>query len=103
MVTFRVPDMTCGRCASTIARAVFAVDNVARVEVSVLDRLVSITSTEAEAELLEAIQEAGYSPERVVGTLAASNSSSGCCCAPRKSAAVDAGQPGTGAGGSCCS
>ena len=50
MVTFRVPDMTCGHCASAIARAVAAVDRAARIDVTVADKLVSIASGAADAE-----------------------------------------------------
>lgn len=102
MVTFRVPDMTCGHCASTIARAVAAVDKGARLEVSVADQLVSITSAAAEADFAEAIREAGYAPEKVEAASARPAQSSDCCCGSRKAGPVDAGQAKAAAGDSCC-
>ena len=48
MITFRVPDMTCGHCASVITMAVAGVDKAARIEIDVPAKLVSITSTAAE-------------------------------------------------------
>jgi len=62
MVTFRIPDMTCGHCASAIARAVASVASQARLDVSIPDKLVRITGDAAQAELAEAIREAGYTP-----------------------------------------
>lgn len=63
MNTFRVDDMTCGHCASTITKAVRAVDAGAKVEVDLHKHLVHIEPTEAELqELNDAIAEAGYSP-----------------------------------------
>lgn len=62
-VTFHVDDMTCGHCASTIARAVRAADAHAGLEIDMQGRRVRIRPTEAdEAELLAAIAEVGYHP-----------------------------------------
>jgi copper chaperone len=101
MVTFRVPDMTCGHCASSIARAVAAVDKAARVDVSLADQRVVVDSTAAESELMEAIREAGYSPEPAAPVPQAATSS-GCCCANRKAAPVDTGQVRATPRSSCC-
>jgi copper chaperone len=63
MQVFRVDDMTCGHCASSITKAVRAVDAGAKVDIDVGQRLVRIEPKEADAaELTEAITEAGYSP-----------------------------------------
>ena len=63
MLAFRVDDMTCGHCASTITKAVRAVDAGAKVEVDLARHLVRIEPTETDArELGEAIAEAGYTP-----------------------------------------
>lgn len=63
MLSFEVQDMTCGHCASAINRAVIALDAGARVEIDLPTRRVRVEPTEADAaELLEAIQEAGYTP-----------------------------------------
>lgn len=81
MVTFRVEDMTCGRCASTIARAVASVDANAKVEVSVPQKLVRIASSVSDAELAAAIGEAGYTPQPITdGAAPAARAAGGCCC-----------------------
>lgn len=81
MITFRIPDMTCGHCASTITRAVTSVDKDARVDVNIPQKLVSVLSTAADSAVAAAIQQAGYTPESVTSV------------APR---------PATARGGSCC-
>lgn len=55
MITFRVPAMTCGHCASTIARAVMSVDKDAQVEVSIAQKLVRVVSALPADELALAI------------------------------------------------
>lgn len=103
MISFRIPDMTCGRCASTIARAVAEVDNVAHIAIDVPGKRVSITSAAGEAELREAIRDAGYTPERIepatAGPAVASDAPSRCCGGARQARAASAGvQP----RGACC-
>ncbi len=65
MTAFHVSGMTCGSCATRIQRAIAAVDDEARVEVSIRDQLVQVSSTATDAELADAIQEAGYVPEKI--------------------------------------
>lgn len=66
MLTYRVDDMTCGRCAITITKAVLAVDGGAKVQVDLSQHLVTVEPTEADAaELDDAITEAGYTPVAV--------------------------------------
>lgn len=102
MTTFRIPDMTCGHCASTIARAVASVDKNARVEVSIAQKLVSVASAAPEGELADAIREAGYSPESVAAVPPrAAAAAGGCCC--RAAATVESPASRGTAGGSCCS
>lgn len=63
MISFTVDDMTCGHCASTITKAVKAVDKGAKVEVDLAAHRVQVEPTEADAdELAEAIKRAGYTP-----------------------------------------
>ena len=63
MIEFKVNDMTCGHCASTIARAVKEVDADARCEVDLAAKQVRIASTKPAGEFREAIAEAGYTPQ----------------------------------------
>lgn len=63
MIAFEVNDMTCGHCASTITKALKAVDADARVEIDLAAHRVQIEPAAADAdELREAIQDAGYTP-----------------------------------------
>ena len=62
MTDFIVNDMTCGHCASTITRAVREVDSGATVDIDLDRKLVRIGSGKPAADLLEAIQEAGFTP-----------------------------------------
>ena len=80
MIAFRIPDMTCGHCASTIARAVAGVDKAARIEVDIQRKQVSIDSAATETELTEAIQDAGYRAEGLGGRPMPAVRASGCCC-----------------------
>ena len=83
MLAFRVDDMTCGHCASTITKAIRAVDAAAKVEIDQALHLVRIDSTKANSrELSEAIAEAGYTPSPVEqhSASAAALRAGGCCC-----------------------
>jgi copper chaperone len=105
MVTFRISDMTCGHCASTIARAIASVDKGARIEVDIPRKLVSVTSASDEGELAEAIQEAGYTPQRLesaTATPAPSGRGCGCGCGPGAVPPVYVAQAAESAKGSCC-
>ncbi len=106
MVTFQVNDMTCGHCASAIARAVAAFDKNAGLDVRIQQKLVRVDSAASAAELAEAIQDAGYTPQEVqeAPKAAAPRAAGGCgCgCGSRKPAAADAGQRAAAVGGSCC-
>ena len=66
MVVFKVNDMTCGHCASTITRAVKGSDPGAEVRIDIGARRVEIEPKASSAqELLEVIAEAGYTPVSV--------------------------------------
>ena len=103
MTTFRIPDMTCGHCASTIARAVASVDKNARLEVSIPQKLVTVASAAPESELADAIREAGYSPEKLAAVPPrAAPAAGGCCCRAAKPAPTEASASRGTADGSCC-
>jgi copper chaperone len=80
MITFQVPDMTCGHCAGTISRAIAGVDQAARLRVEIPRRLVSVASTASAAELAQAIRAAGYSPREVDERQQAAAVGGSCCC-----------------------
>lgn len=105
MLTLRISDMTCGHCASTIARAVAGVDKSARVEVDIPGKLVSVTSAADDSDLIEAIQEAGYTPEKMSAAPVArprSGARCGCGCRPQAASPVDVAQPADASGNACC-
>jgi len=83
MLAYGVDDMTCGHCASTITKAIRAVDAGAKIEVDIGQKLVRVVPTESDADALsDAIKEAGYTPvpqepEQAVATTAPK--SGGCC------------------------
>jgi len=83
MLAYRVDDMTCGHCASTITKAIRTVDAGAKIEVDIGQKLVRVEPTEADAETLsDAIKEAGYTPVPQVPELAATTAApkaGGCC------------------------
>jgi len=82
MQVFRVDDMTCGHCVSTITKAIKAADKDAKVTIDLAQHLVMVEPTEADAqELNDAITEAGYTPMPVqAATVAPEPAKSGGCC-----------------------
>jgi copper chaperone len=62
MIEFQVEDMTCGHCASTIARAVSEVDSKGKCEIDLGGKRVRIQSSLPAEDFRSAIQEAGYTP-----------------------------------------
>ena len=83
MLTFRVDDMTCGHCASTITKAVQAAEPGATVEVDLARGVVRVECGATPASrVAAAISDAGYSPVRVSGAKAKTG---GCCCGSGRS------------------
>jgi copper chaperone len=62
MISFQVPDMTCGHCVKTITAAVLALDSSAAVSCDVDTKKVSVDSVADAAKVEEVIRDAGYSP-----------------------------------------
>jgi copper chaperone len=65
MIEFKVTDMTCGHCASTITKAVKDLDAGAKLDISLAEHLVRVDSKASREDLQHAIAEAGYTPEAV--------------------------------------
>ncbi|RTL46303.1 MAG: copper chaperone [Burkholderiales bacterium] len=83
MITFEVSDMTCGHCASTITKALKDSDPAARVSIDVAAHRVQVEPAKAdEAELIEAIKDAGYTPVVIAQPAEAVEGAGkkGCCC-----------------------
>jgi copper chaperone len=63
MIAFEVRDMTCGHCVSTITKALKGADKDAKVHIDLAAHRVEVEPATADAqELVEAIQEVGYTP-----------------------------------------
>ncbi|MEG4851246.1 heavy-metal-associated domain-containing protein [Microcoleus sp. B5-D4] len=56
----KVPKMACSACATTITKAVQAIDSASKVEADLKTKLVTIQTAKSESEVREAIASAGY-------------------------------------------
>lgn len=63
MLKLKVPEMSCGHCASTIEKAVKGVDPTARVAVDLGSSTVAVETTADEASIRDVIKSAGYDNE----------------------------------------
>jgi copper chaperone len=63
MHRFHVPKMSCGGCLRTVSQATQNVDPQAQVEGDLNNRVIIVVSAKAEAPLLTALAEAGYSAQ----------------------------------------
>jgi copper chaperone len=60
MIEFKVPDMSCGHCASVITQTVKQVDPQAKVEIDLPSHTVKVDSVQDRPALAQALAEAGY-------------------------------------------
>ncbi|AFZ08295.1 Heavy metal transport/detoxification protein [Oscillatoria nigro-viridis PCC 7112] len=56
----KVPKMACSACATTIAKAVQAIDSASTVEADIKTKWVTIQTAKSESEVRKAIASAGY-------------------------------------------
>ena len=63
MIEMNVPDMTCNHCVTAIRGAVAGVDQGARCEVDLDAKRVVVDSPLPPSDFVEALEEAGYTPE----------------------------------------
>jgi len=56
----KVPKMACSGCATTITKAVQAIDSASTVEADLKTKLVTIQTAKSESEVRKAIASAGY-------------------------------------------
>jgi copper chaperone len=63
VITMNVPDMSCAHCVQTIRNAVSGIDASARCDVDLDARRVVIDSPLPPSDFVEALEEAGYTPE----------------------------------------
>jgi copper chaperone len=60
MTTLSIPDMSCGHCKATVESALGAVPQAGAVKVDLTSRTVEVTGPAPTAELLKALDAAGY-------------------------------------------
>lgn len=63
MLKLKVPDMSCGHCASTIEKAVKSVDAAAQVAVDLGSSTVAVETKVDETAIRDVIRSAGYDNE----------------------------------------
>jgi copper chaperone len=59
---FKLPDMTCGHCASTVTKSIQRIDPGATVNVDLTTKNVTVESNVDRAAIAAALTEAGYAP-----------------------------------------
>ncbi|HSH91966.1 MAG TPA: heavy-metal-associated domain-containing protein [Ramlibacter sp.] len=62
MIEFKLPDMSCGHCVSSVTEAVKQVDPAAKVDVDLASKRVTVETTQPREPIAEALSEAGYPP-----------------------------------------
>jgi len=62
MIEFKVEDMSCGHCVSTITKAVKAAEPQAVVEVDLPSKIVRIEGAANADKVRDAISESGFTP-----------------------------------------
>lgn len=60
MLELKVNDMTCGHCVGAVTKAVKELDPKAMVRVDLGTKQVSVESAKPAAEVIQALEEAGY-------------------------------------------
>ncbi|WMO16102.1 heavy-metal-associated domain-containing protein [Pseudoalteromonas piscicida] len=65
MFRLRVEKMVCGHCVKAITEAMQAADSQAQVNVRLDDKIVEISSTKGEDEVIAIIRNAGYNAELI--------------------------------------
>ena len=63
MARFTVPDMTCGGCIAAITKAVQRLDPAATIAADLATHRLDIASTQPEAALAAAIDDAGFTAQ----------------------------------------
>ena len=61
MIKLSIPDMSCGHCAGVITKALKDLDGGAVVEFDMAARTATVKTSAGQAEVCEALEDAGYS------------------------------------------
>lgn len=62
MLTFTVPDMSCGHCVKAITNAITALDAQAQITADLESKVVTVETTAEQAAIAAALTEEGYPP-----------------------------------------
>ena len=62
MITFNIPQMSCGHCVKAVTEAVQEVDPQAKVQVDLASKAVQVESQADRAKIVASLAEAGYTP-----------------------------------------
>jgi copper chaperone len=62
MLSFEIPEMSCGHCVRAITEAVHAADPAARVEADLPSHRVQVETTATREAVVAQLVEAGYAP-----------------------------------------
>ena len=62
MIEFKLPDMTCGHCASKVGMALQAAAPGCKLDIDLAQHKVTVETGEERAVLVDALVEAGYPP-----------------------------------------
>jgi copper chaperone len=60
MMTFTLPDMSCGHCVAAVTKALKAVDAAAEVRTDLASRTVTVATTASRGAVAKALADAGY-------------------------------------------
>ena len=82
MLTYKVDDMTCGRCAGRITAAVRAIDPTADVRIDLGRHEVGVRTAADAGDIEASIRDAGYTPVAMAHSAETTPSAArtGCCC-----------------------
>ncbi len=62
MLTFQIPNMTCGHCVKAVTQAVHAADPAATVQADLATHEVKVETTASRESVVAQLAEAGYQP-----------------------------------------
>jgi copper chaperone len=62
MLSFEIPDMTCGHCVKAVTQAVQQADPAAKLQIDLPTKQVQVETTLAREKVVAHLVEAGYTP-----------------------------------------
>ncbi len=60
MMTFTLPDMSCGHCVATVTKAIKTLDPTAEVKADIAAKTVSVETSAPAGAVAKAMEDAGY-------------------------------------------